>query len=280
MAFIKLFVVPTLLLAVAATGCANAQEAATADPTGAATSAVEAASQGTSGHPFLGRVKSALASVNLTDAQKTTLQTVETTLQAQTAPVRSARQAFGSALSGQVAKGAIDPNALATPLANLAQAADNAKPAFQTAANALYTTLTAPQREQFVAAMKQQAEAFHGGGHDHGPHARLKKLAAELNLTTDQIASIRTAVKAQWAGHAKGEFGAAKERMQTLAQAFTSSSFDAAALDVGSGLSKMASDGPNHLVKMIGIILPILTPGQQQQLAQIIQTKASSLADE
>ena len=253
MAFIKLFVVPTLLLAVAATGCANAQEAATADPTGAATSAIEAASQGTSGHPLLGRVKSALASVNLTDAQKTTLQAVESTLQAQTAPIRSAREAFGSALAGQVAKGAIDSNALATPLANLAQAADNAKPAFQTAANALYTTLTATQREQFVAAMKQQAEVFHGHGHDHGPHARLKKLAAELNLTTDQIASIRAAVKAQWAGHGNGDFGAAKERMQTLAQAFTSSSFDAAALDVGSGLSRNGMPGSGGSLDRTGL---------------------------
>lgn len=286
----KRFVVPAILVAFAAVGCTPNQEAATADPTGNASAALDTttqdggATEGMAGHPFLGRVKAALATVSLSADQKTKLQAVESALHTQTAPVRAAREALALAVANQVAAGAIDETALATPIANLAQAATNAKPALQTAANALYATLTPAQREQFVAAMKPKGDGFFGHGGHHGPHGELKKLAQELNLTSDQIASIKASAKADWANHDGGafheKFAEGKAHMQELAQAFTGPNFDAAALDVGGGLANMAADRPGHMLKLVERILPILTPAQKQQLAAHIQTKASSLADE
>jgi Spy/CpxP family protein refolding chaperone len=232
----------------------------------------------------LARIKAALGTVSLTADQKSQLETVESTLHTQFAPVRAARVALRSAIADQVATGNLNPTALATPLANLAQAAASTKPAVQAAANALYATLTPTQREQLVAAMKQQREAFDGQGHLHAHHARLKKLAAELNLTSDELASIRAAMKAQWAGHTKGELGqqfsGRRQRMQTLALAFTGPAFDAAALDVGSGLATRAEQGPEHKVKMLSVMLPILTADQRQQLAQILRSETPFLADD
>ena len=226
---------------------------------------------------FLARLKSALGTVSLTVDQKSKLEAVEATLYSQTAPIHEARVALRGAIADQVVTGAIDQSALAAPLASVAQAVASAKPAFQTAANALYATLTPTQRNQLVAAMKQQHEAFRGNGHIHGHHAQLKKLAAKLNLTSDQIASIRAAFKGQWGGHLHGEreekLDAMKLRMQTLAHAFAGPAFDAAALDVGGGIAQMAERGPEHGAKMLSAILPILTTDQRQQLADRIRTK-------
>ena len=113
----------------------------------------------------------------------------------------------------------------------------------------------------------------------------MDQLAAELSLTGDQRTAIHAQMTATFAAHAdatRADHAPMKARMETLATAFASDTFDAKALGVGEHFG----DAAKHFAGMHGAFLdvavPLLTPAQRAILATKIQerTQTAETAEE
>lgn len=282
-----------LLLATAASGCATTTSEEIAKPV-ATEQAAETAEATAPEHQGVGGVFAAAASkLDLTPQQKQTVDAIKADMQAKSAPVKEAKEAFRAALADGVSRGTIDKQALATPLANLTRAAEAAKPALQDAMNRLHAALNADQRAKLVDLMAQRGEDRKERKHDEGGGMRgkMKKMAAELELTDDQIKTIKTnlraehkeqekehegdraAMEAKHGDHAAmdGKREEMRARMQKLGEAFKGEAFDAKALDIGKEMPVMATRMAEMTEHFLAIVTPTLTAPQRVKAAAMIQ---------
>jgi hypothetical protein len=119
---------------------------------------------------------------------------------------------------------------------------------------------------------------------------KMKKMAAELELTDDQIQTIKTNLRAEHKDHEghegdraamEGKHGdrAAMEgkreemraHMQKLGDAFKSDAFDARALDIGKEMPAMATHMAEKTEHFLAIVTPTLTAQQRVKAAAMIQ---------
>jgi hypothetical protein len=230
-----------------------------------------------------GFVHDAIASANLRADQKTKVDAIEASLKTATESVRAARKDAALTLAAQVKKGALDEAALDAKIDVAMKAAEAAKPAVQDAVQKLHDTLDATQRKAVVDAMRGRLEKARGGDEDegHGARGRLKKLADQLELTSEQRDAIKQEMKKQLAGHREGlaakraEHDKAREHVKAIASAFESDSFDAKALGVGDHLASGAKAMGKGVEKVIAIAVPILTQPQRDKLAGILEARAN-----
>lgn len=249
-------------------GCSTAVDpsgnAATADTIAA--SALSVQSPGAGGF-FL----HAVDSLTLRADQQQKLTAIRAQLQQQTAPVREARAKLATEVARQVRAGAIDHDVL-RPLADqVAAAAGATKPAVQQAVQQIHDMLDASQRTALVTSLRAKAAQ----GKNRGEMKQhLDQVATDLALTDDQRNTIHASLRSAFAAHreaAASDHVQMKARMETLAAAFESESFDAKALDVGSHGGAQAL----HVMGMHGAFLdaavPVLTPAQREVLVAKIQ---------
>ncbi len=122
--------------------------------------------------------------------------------------------------------------------------------------------------------MHGQRGFLHGlRGRDH-----LAKVADELELTDDQ----RTAIRDRFEALRESEQAAHEphwatmrdhfEHMKAVADAFVSDSFDAHALGLGDR-TPMVRDLATKYLSRVEAALPVLTPEQRIQLAQMIRSR-------
>jgi Spy/CpxP family protein refolding chaperone len=276
-----ILVASALGLGVVGCGSTTDQTEAVASPESAASSALTAQASGPGGF-FL----KAVESLSLRADQQQTVAAIRTRLYEAHAPVRAARAKLDAEVVRQVRAGAID-HALLQPLADQVAAAVGAtKPAMQQAVQQIHDTLDAAQRTQLVTALRDKVSNFHhihdraaqfdGKGEVKGHMARM---ATDLALTDDQRTAIHAQLHAAFAARSEGmhaEHVKMKARLETLAAAFESDTFDAKALDVG----EHGAGGAMHMMGAAGTFLdaavPVLTPAQREVLVTKIQAHAQT----
>jgi Spy/CpxP family protein refolding chaperone len=259
---------------VGALGVAGVHRVAFADES--ATAACAGHAEGMGPHAW---IASALSSVELRADQHDAIERLKTDMAAQAAPIRTAHEQVMEAIAVSVEAGAfdhdrIDPLVSATEAAALAQ-----RPAMEEAANRLHAILDADQRQALVTHMREQMQGrmhHHGMGSGHDPMAQI---GAELGLTEDQISTIHAKFEALHDGerdahpHGFGEMRDHFAHMKALADAFVSDSFDAHALGLGEHMGTMMPAFAQRHLARIEAALPVLTPAQRTQLAQMIRSK-------
>ncbi len=260
---------------IGAAGCgstADQTEAASAETVPAAEPTTQAAGPG-------GFFLKAVDSLPLRADQQQSVTAIRATLHTAMAPVRAARAALGVETARQVRAGAIDQSRL-QPLADqVATAAGATKPAVQQAVQQIHDLLDASQRQALVASFRERAAQGHHGGE---MRSHMEKVSAELGLTDEQRTAIKAQVHTAFAaqrGAMHGEHTQMKARMETLAAAFESDTFDAKALDVG----EHGAGGAMRVMGMHGAFLqaavPVLTPAQREILVAKIQARTQSAED-
>jgi Spy/CpxP family protein refolding chaperone len=269
---------PLLALSLAAVGCGSTPDASAVAAAPEAAEAAEAQHGPASLHGLLGE---SLDAVALRPDQKQVVDAIRADLKTRAEPIRAARHELMLAVADGVAAGKVDEAALAAPMAKLTQAVDAFRPAVQADMNKLHATLDATQRTALVAGMRAKAEGRREGWKQGGGmHHPLKKLAAELGLSDDQVATIRAAVKAQAGGADRGEMMARHEEMRdhmrAVGDAFVSETFDAAALNVGNEGSRAAGTVATHRVRFVAQVLPVLTPEQRAKWAADLRARAGA----
>lgn len=275
-------VLGALLLAAAATGCSAATTSE--EPAKPVAAEQAAATQDAPGaHAGMaGMLAEAAGKLDLTPQQKQTVDAIKADLQAKSAPIKEARAAYVAALADGVSKGAIDPQALATPKQNLTRAAEAFKPQLQDAMNRLHAALNADQRQKLVDVLGEERKEWKheamGGMHGH-----MKKMAAELDLSADQIQTIKSNLRAAHKEH-EGDKAAMqakheemKAHMQKLRDAFKGDAFDARALDIGKELPVMAGQHAEKAERFLSIVTPTLTAPQRAKLAAMIQKRGATM---
>jgi Spy/CpxP family protein refolding chaperone len=283
------FVFPLALLV----GCEDSSGGAPAPSASAAAAAAPSASASAAPakpKPMIGRhggiaagLFHAAADQNLTDAQKDSLTTIETTLKADDAGVRTAMKAFRADLVAGVKAGKLDTAKMTADDAAVDKAIADHQAKEATALDSLYKLLTPEQRTAVVAAVRakqteretrmtawMQAKEADGGAPDWGKK-RLDRLTTELTLDAGQqkqVAAIfakasdppnPAGMQSRWDDH--------KKRVDALLTSFASPSFDATKADLTVMPGKTAHDPMDHMVAFFTQLLPILHPDQRDKLA-------------
>jgi hypothetical protein len=262
----------------AAAGCNHAtdSQAQESEPVAEASQASEGApAEAGAARGLLGK---SLEKLDLRPDQKAAVEKIRASLRAQAEPVRAARQGFVIALADEVAAGNVDEAGLAGPIAGLSRAAEGFEPALRSSLASLHAALDPAQRSALVAEIGAHRGRFHGGPghrgwHRRGLHRRLERLARQLALTADQLATIRARVEAQ--GPREGAEPPREERgrMRAVAEAFPGDAFDPAALGVGKELPSEATARATREVKFYQAVVPALDASQRSKLADSIRSK-------
>ena len=299
---------PLLGLLVALAGCSG-ESGAAPSATNATTAQAEAtpataqASVANPGHgdfhrfhggqEFLLRAALHEPSLNLTAAQKTTLEGAL----ADSAPKTPATfdRTRIVALAAGVRAGKIDPASLPAPATNATNGADAHRAAAAKAVDTLHATLTADQRRALVDAVtKRMAEHGAGTDHDHarngkGPRPGMERMGGEpgdrgpmggllagLDLTKAQEDAIHAKLEAARPAPPsdaeraamKAQHEAFKADMQARLQTFVSDTFDANAFVAPpAGAVQGPKDHADHMATELAIITSVLDPAQREKLA-------------
>jgi Spy/CpxP family protein refolding chaperone len=221
-------------------------------------------------------VADALGDVPLTASQRTAIERLAADTEARHADARAARRALVLAVAGQVEAGQVDRAAVQPAIDALAAALDKAQPADRAAFEQLHGMLTPAQRTTFVDALEARVTERAGKMHDAHP---LKQWAAELQLSDDQKAQIRDALKERWqAGpeHPAASWGEARQQGAKVMAAFKQERFVmdevAPSKDAGAKARRMAE----HFLRMAEAAVPVLTPQQRALAAQKLRDRAES----
>lgn len=278
-------------------------DAARADATKAADArGDEPCDKGRGGHMGRGHhpgpdflLRAALNEIELTADQKTTIEAAVAKLDPR-GKERAPREHGNplASLAAGVRAGKLDASALpARPAPDAAMEAHRNE--LVSAIQTLHTTLTPAQRTALVAAVEKRAEHFgpppgldrkadraadgdkgdrkggFGRGH-HGPPGPMF-LLRDLDLTEQQQTAIKQALDAQ-RGEApdpeamKQRFEAMRAGMKARLATFATDSFDAKAfLAPPEGAEAGKHFGPDHMVKDLATIVPLLTAAQREKLA-------------
>ncbi|MGZ3421677.1 MAG: Spy/CpxP family protein refolding chaperone [Polyangiales bacterium] len=212
--------------------------------------------------------------INLTDAQRSTIQAAVDTLKPKAPPADSGHKA---ALVAAVRAGKIDTTALAIKPEAIDHSAHTA--AVAKALTTLHSTLTKDQRVALVAAVQKRASEHKFEGKDGQKHQGFgpMKMLDSLNLTPEQETAIKKELEANKPAPPtdaeraamKTQHEAFRKEMDARLQTFAADNFDANAFVAPpANAPKM---GPamhgDRFLNDLAVIVPILTPAQRDMLA-------------
>jgi hypothetical protein len=275
-------------LALVSSGCNGGAEGATPGATApsAVATTTDAAPQGERGEHGADPTNALLQATDglqLTDAQKATIHSLEEQLEANEKDTGAAFKALRSDLAAQVRAGAIDQakvqadeGAAATALqAHIAKEADTI--------NGLHAALDPSQRKAAVAAVRARqsgrAEAQPGARNAASSEdiakRRLAHLTRELGLDDaqqqQQVASLLAAQPAP----KEPRMEERQHRMDVLLTAFEADTFDAKTAVPAPAVSPADTirEGTDREVAFLSKLLPILKPDQRDKLATSMETR-------
>lgn len=216
--------------------------------------------------------------MQLTDAQRATLHTLEENLQTSGQAIASAFQVLRTDLADQVRSGAIDAGKVQSDEAAVTSAIQAHVNREIDGLDALHTMLDPTERGDLVTLARSQ-ESGPGAGMPHGAKSvegasqRLDRLTQELDLDQDQRARVSAMIASEPAPSLPpGTDG--RQRLGAILDAFSSDSFDARPI-----LEPTASTVPGvvreHVQRKTAFLMqlvPILRPDQRERLASDIQT--------
>lgn len=219
---------------------------------------------------------------DLTEAQKDSLDGIETGLKSDDDGIRTAMKGFRTDLVAGVRAGKLDTAKLAADDGVVDKAIADHQSKEADALGALHALLTPAQRTTLVANVRaKQAEHeahmkdWMQGGADAGKpdwtKKRLDKMTSDLSLDAGQqkqVAAIlakptdvpnAAAMQARWSDRQK--------KADALLTAFASDPFDAKKLDLGPMPGKTPHEPMDHMVSFYTQLLPVLHADQRDKLA-------------
>jgi Spy/CpxP family protein refolding chaperone len=218
--------------------------------------------------------------LDLTEAQKDSVDKIETDLKTDDDGIRSAMKAFRTDLVAGVKAGKLDTAKLTADdgVVDKAFADHQAKEA--EALNSLHALLDAPHRTTLVAAIRAK-QAEHetratgwmkeaDGGAPDWSKKRLDKMTTDLALDAGQQKQVaamlaKTSDPPNAAGM-QSRWDDRKKRADALLTAFATDPFDAKTLDLSILPGKTAHDPMDHMVAFFSQLLPILHADQRDKL--------------
>jgi Spy/CpxP family protein refolding chaperone len=269
-------------------GTGQTGEPVAADQAAAAPAA--ASTTGSHGHGHFRHHKSmarmmihAARGLDLTDAQKATVDGLATSLHGQHPGPSAEQQAYHAALVQGVRAGNVDMVKLA-PLQTAATTAHQARATREaTALNGLYAALTPDQRQSLVASVREQREerATRWAAHrqekeasgDFAQH-RLAHLTEMLGLDASQQSQVQAIMAADRPAPAakQARHEAMAARTNALLTAFTADGFDANKLELAPPVD--AAMGPGMHGQFLAKLVPILRADQRETLASSMEKRA------
>lgn len=280
-----IFLATALTLSVSAIGCGSASTEPNTQA-GTGTSATDGtatkAAVAVNSHGMVKMVGNALAEVPLRADQRTTIEKLASDAEARHQSTLTARTALANAVAAQVESGTIDENALQPQIDALVASMEASRPADMAAFQQLHDTLDASQRQAFIDAFHAQMKAAHEAheGH-HGHGAKLEEWATVLNLTDAQKDQIKTSMQNELAAHKQDFAGkmadmkAEHDKRKHALDNFAADDFKAA--DAMPAPSKeQAQEMSAHMIRIVQVVLPTLTPEQRKLAADKIRAKGAS----
>lgn len=275
------------LLVVALAGCSGETGAAntvTTSPNGTVAQTETASNVGDRGHharrphgPDAIVFASLHENINLTDAQRSTIQGAADTLKQSMHAEHDADRARMASLAAAIRAGKVDATSL-PPRDETARLAASAK-----AVDTVHATLSKEQRTALVDALTKHADhdragwknakAHMGGEHkDHGDR-EMHGMFADLNLTKAQEDAIKAKLDAdrpqlseQDKEAMKQKFELVRSEMLARLQTFANDSFDAKAF-VAPPSSAPKMDRADFMVKRLAAVTSVLDAAQREKLA-------------
>jgi Spy/CpxP family protein refolding chaperone len=266
---------------------------ATAEQPQTASAAVTKAPVGTNTHGFVKLIGEALGEVPLRAEQRTELEKLATEAETRHAGMADGRKDLMIAIADQIEKGSVDRSALQPKIDRIVADVEKVRPDDQAALNRVHAILDEGQRNTFVDALEAKIKEQHGwmAKAHHGKEgfeglAKLKQLADDMKLTTEQRAQIMSAVhEARKEAHAHGgaahhkDWRTARDERKKGHQAFEqfrTKDFDAKTIGPQGELKPKATEGTTRAIAVAEKILPILTPEQRKIAADKLREHAKN----
>jgi Spy/CpxP family protein refolding chaperone len=287
---------PTLGLAlVLAAAACNARGASTAAPADAepeatapvvevpdAASGADASASASPAIPpmhrrgLVGMFFKAAHDADLTDDQKTAIAKLEEPFQGEPPPRRE-MTALHTDLVASVKEGKIDTAKLAADEAAVAKMLSSREEEQATALTGLHDALTPAQRGAVADAVRAARErppppAAPPGAADWATR-RLEHMKSQLVLDQDQQKQVAVVLArdAPTPATVQAHREAVKKQTEAVARAFESDAFDAKKIDLSAAPGRRNTEGFDRQIKYISSIVPILTPGQRDRFAALME---------
>jgi Spy/CpxP family protein refolding chaperone len=218
----------------------------------------------------------ALGDVPLTDPQRAAIEKLAAEVEQRHADSRAARRAMLLAVAAQVEAGQVSRSALQPLVDAFATALERARPADRASFEQLHTILTPAQRTAFVDALDARMAEHAGAVRDK--HS-LKQWAEELELSDDQKAQIKDALRGQVHGNDHPAWAEARQTHAKVMAAFKQDRFvmdEVAPLPDGVARARHVAE---YFLRMAEAAVPILTPQQRALAAQKLRARAESMEE-
>ncbi len=232
---------------------------------------------------FLMFVVMSLDSLGIAPDQDAAIRKAEADLHAKMQPAHDAEKAVLVTLAAGVVAGNVDEHAIDAAIAQVSSAAAALPDAAAATLDEIHAALTPAQRAALVGKVEanmqvwREANAEDETASSDARGGQLGELAKELELSPDQVESIRAAFKAAMA-NAPAHFDAqeAEAHLKAFATAFEADTFDAKKLTTGSAVNAhVATFGLTRMARFYGAATPALTADQRVKLADLLQRHAN-----
>jgi Spy/CpxP family protein refolding chaperone len=278
-------IVATLLFGAATSvGCGHAQDRPPATAESAATTNATAALVEHHRYHHHGGVTLFIAmsldTLGVPPPRRAAVEKIRADLHARMEPARIAEGNLSAALADDLADGTFDRARVDDAVTQVSVAAAAAHDATTDALNALHALLTPPERAALVDKVEshwtvwQQANSDETGT-THGEQGRLADLAADLDLTTTQIGTIRATLLEGATSARPLDRQEVASHLHAFGESFRSETFDARKLATGSSAdAHVAGWGAARLARFVEGVSPVLTPEQRAAFAQQLREHA------
>lgn len=211
---------------------------------------------------------------DLNDDQKASIAKLEEPLQGEPGPRREMTALHADLVAG-VKDGKIDASKAAADEAAVAKMLASREEEQATALAGLHDALTPAQRGAVADAVRTARErpppSPPAGAPDWATR-RLDHMKSQLVLDQDQqkqVAAVLARV-APTPATAQAHYDALKKQVEAAAAAFEKDAFDAKKIDLSAAPGKKVTDPFDREIKYITMLLPILTPGQRDRFASLM----------
>jgi Spy/CpxP family protein refolding chaperone len=221
-----------------------------------------------------------LDTMGLPPEEQAAVEKIRSDLHARMEPAHVAEQSLIATLAEGLAAGSLDAAKVDAAVAQVTTAAAGVHDASAIALNQLHASLTPLERAALVDkveshwAVWQKANAEETGA--SRPEGRLARLATDLDLTTDQVDKIRSALAEGMRAVPKLDPTEIDAHLRDFSAAFRSDRFDAKGLSGASiADAHIVGWGAAHLAHFVEAVAPVLTPDQRNALAEQLREHAS-----
>jgi hypothetical protein len=214
------------------------------------------------------------------DVKRAQVERIQGELRTCMGPAREIEQNLLMAFADGVAVGVVDGARVDATIAQLNTAAGPINDCAVDAVNQLHAMLSPTEREALVdkvqahwAVWRQVNYEAEAGGREQG--GRIAELARELSLTSEQVATMSSALRVALA-ELPGRFDAKRveAHVQAFATAFIGESFDARSVTANAN-SHLATHGSMRMAIFYETVAPMLTGEQRAKLAEDLREHAN-----